>query len=49
MAEYPVMFTSQGTYGRIEQTLYVIRDTYELCRAGEGGGLREDWDWEMLC
>jgi len=25
MAEYPVMSTSQDTYGRIEQTLYVIR------------------------
>ncbi len=43
MAEYLVMSTSQGTYGRIEQTLYVIRETYEMCR---GGG--EDWDWETL-
>ncbi len=33
------MSTSQGTYGQIEQTSYVIRDTYELCRAGWGGGL----------
>ncbi len=31
------MSTSQGTYGRIEQTLYVIRDTYETC-GGLGGG-----------
>ncbi len=33
------MSTSQGTYGRIEQTLHVIRDTYEICRAGVGGGV----------
>ncbi len=32
------MSTSQGTYGRIEQTLYVIRDAYETC-GGLGGGL----------
>ncbi len=44
MTEYPVMSTSQGTYVRIEQTSYVIRDTYEICRAGG----REDWDWETL-
>ncbi len=28
MAEYPVMSTSQGTYGRIEQTSYVIHTKY---------------------
>ncbi len=41
MVEYLVMSTSQGTYGRIEQTSYVIRDIYEICRAGGGvGGAR---------
>ncbi len=34
MAEYPVMSSSQGTYGRIEQTSYMIRETYEMCRVG---------------
>ncbi len=46
MAEYPVMSTLQGTYGRIEQTLYVIRDTYEICRAGGRGartGIGKRW------
>ncbi len=38
MAEYPVMSTSQGTYVRIEQTSEAIRVTYEICRAGGGGG-----------
>ncbi len=38
------MSTSQGTYGQIEQTSYVIRDTYEIHSAGE----REDWDWEIM-
>ncbi len=40
------MSTSQGPYGRIEQMLYVIRDTYEICRAGEGGvrtGIGRRW------
>ncbi len=40
MAEYPVMSTSQGTYVRIEQTFYVIRDTYEICTVWVGGGAR---------
>ncbi len=38
MAEYPVMSTSQGTCVRIEQTSEAIRVTYEICRAGGGGG-----------
>ncbi len=38
MVEYPVMSTSQGTYVRIEQTSEAIRVTYEICRAGGGGG-----------
>ncbi len=38
MALYPVMSTSQGTYVRIEQTSEAIRVTYEICRAGGGGG-----------
>ncbi len=48
MAEYPVMSTSQGTCVRIEQTSEAIRVTYEICRAGGGGGGREDWNWETL-
>ncbi len=40
MEEYPVMSTSQGTYVRIEQTSEEIRVTYEICRAGGGGGTR---------
>ncbi len=44
MEEYRVMFTSQGTCVRIEQTSEVIRITYEMCRAGG----REDWNWEPL-
>ncbi len=49
MAEYPVRSTSQGTYSQIEKTLYVVRDTYEICRTGGGGGGgREDWEWETL-
>ncbi len=39
MTEYPVMFTSQGTYVRIEQTSEAIRVTYEICRAGGARGL----------
>ncbi len=34
--QYRVMFTSQGTCVRIEQTSEVIRVTYEMCRAGGG-------------
>ncbi len=34
MAEYPVMSTSQGTYGRMEQTPEAVRETYKMCRAG---------------
>ncbi len=37
----PVMM---GTYGQIEQTSYVMRDAYEIWRAG--GCV--DWDWEKL-
>ncbi len=40
MAEYRVMSTSQGTCVQIEQTSEVIRVTYEMCRAGGGGGAR---------
>ncbi len=40
MAGYPVMSTSQGTYVRIEQASEAIRVTYEICRAGAGGGAR---------
>ncbi len=43
MAEYPVMSTSQGTCGRIEQTSEEIRDTQNV----QSGG-REDWNWEPL-
>ncbi len=39
MAEYPVMSTLQGICGQIEQTLHVIRETYEMCRAGGVRGL----------
>ncbi len=39
MAEYPVMYTSQGTYVRIEQTSEAIRVTYEICRVGGVRGL----------
>ncbi len=38
MVEYPVMSPSQGTYLRIEQTSEAKRETYEMCRAGGGGG-----------
>ncbi len=42
IAEYQVMSTSQGTYGRIEQTSHLKRDTYEMCK---GGGV--DWGLEL--
>ncbi len=35
-----MMSTSQGTYVPIEQTSEAIRVTYEICRAGGGGGAR---------
>ncbi len=40
MAEYPVMSTSLSIYVQIEQTSEAIRVTYEICRAGGGGGAR---------
>ncbi len=45
MAEYPVMSTSQVTYVRIEQTSEAIRVTYEICRAGGGGGTGIENHW----
>ncbi len=44
MVEYPVMSTSQGTYGQIEEKSEVMRDTYKMYRAV----VREDWNWEQL-
>ncbi len=37
MAEYPVMSTSQGPYGRIEQMLYVIEIHMKYAERGRGG------------
>ncbi len=49
MAEYPVTSTSQGTYSQIEQT-YVIRDSYEICRAGGARtGIGKCWFSELTC
>ncbi len=47
MAEYSVMSTSKGTYGRIEQTSYVDKRNKLNVQSG-AGGVGEDWDWETL-
>ncbi len=53
MAEYSVMSTSKGTYGRIEQTSYVIREINEMYRAGRGEwvriGIGKRWANSCVC